>query len=220
MIWHRGAGSGDVPVISASARGSAAGRSSATSPGPASAAARPCSHAAAAAASHAGIPCASSPRDHAGQHVARARGREPGRRGGVDRGAAVRRRDHRVRALQQHDRPGPRGGGARGAHASSPGAPNTRVNSPSCGVSTAAAAQRVGIAGEGGEHVGVGDHLRAVRRPAAGTARTRLVRAEARAAHPDLAAFVLQQFGQARLGDDHAGVARRGRRRRRPARRW
>ena len=78
---------------------------------PASAPARPCSQAPAAAASQGGIPCASSPAMQPGQHVAGTGRRQPGRRGGVDRGPAVGRGDDRIGALQQHDRTGARRGG-------------------------------------------------------------------------------------------------------------
>ena len=56
------------------------------------------------------MPCASKPGDDAGQHVAGARGREPGRRILVDRGAAIGRRHDGVGALEQDDcAGGPRG---------------------------------------------------------------------------------------------------------------
>ena len=53
-------------------------------------------------------------RDHAGEHVAGAAGREIGRRIGVDDGAPVGRRDHGVGALE-HDHRAARGGGGAGA---------------------------------------------------------------------------------------------------------
>ena len=47
-----------------------------------------------------------------GQHVAGARGREPGRCIGIDGGAAVGRRDHGVGAFEDDHRAGPARGGA------------------------------------------------------------------------------------------------------------
>ena len=91
--------------------GKAPARSSAIRPGPAAAAPRLAMQpdAPAQAASKAGMPCASRPAIDAGQHVARPGRREPGRRILVDRRAAVRRRDHRVRPLQHDDRAERRG---------------------------------------------------------------------------------------------------------------
>ena len=48
-----------------------------------------------------------------GQHIARTCRRQPGRRIAVDRGPAIGRGDHAVRALQDHHRPALRGGSPR-----------------------------------------------------------------------------------------------------------
>ena len=100
-----------------------------------------CSQTAAQAASKAGMPCASSPAMMPDKHVARPGGGEPGRAVAVDRGAAVRRRDHRVRRpcrRRRHRHVGRRrrAGPASTALSSPAMSGNSRANSPSCGVST------------------------------------------------------------------------------------
>ena len=90
--------------------------------------------------------CASSPAIDAGQHVAGAGRRQQRRAVGVDRGAAVRRGDHRVRSLVDDDRVGrasPPRVRARSSFdriSSAARSGNSRANSPSCGVRTIAGA--------------------------------------------------------------------------------
>ena len=186
---------------------SAGSRSSATMPAPAAprgAAVQPGAGAGGLPGRHA---LRQQPGDHAGQHVAGAGGGQPGRRRGVDRGAAVRRGDDRVGALQQHHRAGARARRRRrGGEAVGAGAPNTRANSPACGVSTAAPRNASGSPAKA-----VSASASATTRRPAASRPARAARAasgaEARAAHPDLAARVLQQLVQRRLVDQQAGRA-------------
>ena len=96
--------------------GSASGRSSAIRPGPGLAAGlamQPDGGAGRLERRHA---LRQQARDEARQHVAGARGGEPGRRIFGDRSAAVRRGHHRIGALQQHDRAGGRRRGLARSH--------------------------------------------------------------------------------------------------------
>ena len=72
----------------------------------------------------------------AGEHVARAGGAERRRRIGVDRGAAVGRGNDRVAALEDDDGARALGGGAARSSLLPSIVPNSRSNSPSCGVRT------------------------------------------------------------------------------------
>ncbi len=79
------------------------------------------------------------PRDHAGEHIARARRGERSGRIGVDDGAAVGRGDDRVGALEQHDRMAPRRRRARARKLAARRLREirkSRANSPSWGVRT------------------------------------------------------------------------------------
>ena len=177
----------------ANASGSAGSRSSATMPGPAThrrSAVQPGAGAGGLPGRHA---LGQQPGDDPGQHVAGAGGGEPGRRRGVDRGASVRRGDDRVGPFSSTTAP-VRAAAARAAAAGlRPGRPNTRANSPACGVSTAAPRKASGLPAKAEKRVGVGHHACARRRSAAaGRPRARLG-AEARAADPDMAAGVCQQ---------------------------
>ena len=105
--------------------------------------------------------------DQPGQHVAGPGGRQPGRCRGVDRGAAVLRRDDCIRPLQQHHGTGTHGcgpgsgkavGGAASAIVARAG--RTKHAGELAGVRRQhrGAAECLGRAREGGERVGVDHH--------------------------------------------------------------
>ena len=105
-----------------------------SSPGPAISAARPCSHTAAQAASNGVRPARPQRGDHAGEHVARSRGRQPGRRGLEQAQPPVRRGHERVRPLEDDDRARPPAASSARSAFCPPARRTAASNSPSCGV--------------------------------------------------------------------------------------
>ena len=185
---------------------SAGSRSSTTRPGPASTAARPWMKAPAAAASHGAMPCASRPAISPASTSP-----EPAvaSQGGADALIATRpSAAAMIVSAPFSSTTAPVRAAAARAAATPIGAGIAERTGKLARVrrQDGRSAQRLGLTGERGKHVGVSHHA------AAGREQDRqggagCVRPEPRPAHPDVAPLVLQQFGQRCVADQHAGRA-------------